>query len=543
MRQNRTHLWRRSIGGLHLVPANAISSLLGVRSRLGRKGLAGTKARASKRGIRAVSNGSWLTKSRFLAGEQCPKRLWQQCHAPLEDGPESSPITEMGLEVGRLGHRLFPNGAVAWTEGQTASQAIAATRAFVKDEAIPAIFEAALRSGRLFARVDILERGKRGTWNICEAKASTEVKDEHIDDVAFQLHVANEAGLKVSRVEIVHVNKDYVLKERGLEPKGYFRRVDVTAEAKKRLRDIPGIIKTFLKIVDKDCAPDIEPWMQCHDPYACEFLYRCTANKPKDWIFYLPRLGEKRGELLRARGIESIAKIPEDVGLTEKQAIIRDVYCTGRPYISSNLKSALRPFGPPAYYLDFETMSPAIPLYQGTRPYERLPFQWSLHKRDKKGDLQHSGFLADGGNDPREAFAESLLEKLASSTEPIIVYSSFERSTLNQLANVQKKHRQAIEGITARLCDLLAVMREHVYYADFGGSYSIKAVGPAIAPNIRYDDLDHVADGGAAASAFERIVSGSHKSEESNLRQALEEYCRRDTLAMVEIHSRLTKIK
>ena len=489
-----------------------------------------------------MSNGAWLTKSRFLAGKQCPKRLWQQCHAPLEDGNKSSPVTEMGLEVGRLAHRLFPNGAVAWTEGQSVSQAIAATRAFVSDEAIPAIFEAALRSGRLFARVDILERGKRGAWKICEVKASTEVKDEHIDDVAFQLHVANEAGLKISRVEIIHVNRDYVLKQKGLEPNRYFRRVDVTAEAKKRLSDIPGMIKTFLKIVDKDRAPDIEPWTQCHTPYDCEFLDRCTANKPKDWIFYLPRLGEKRGDILRAKGIESIAKIPEDVKLTEQQAIIRDVYRTGRPYISSGLKSALRPFGPPAYYLDFETMSPAVPMYPGTRPYERLPFQWSLHKRDKKGDLQHSGFLADGGNDPREAFAETLLEKLASSTEPIIVYSSFERSTLNQLAGVLKQHRAAIESITSRLCDLLAIMREHVYYADFGGSYSIKAVGPVIAPTIRYDDLDYVADGGEASWAFERIVSGSYKTEENKLRQALEEYCRRDTLAMVEIHSRLAKI-
>jgi predicted RecB family nuclease len=301
------------------------------------------------------------------------------------------------------------------------------------------------------------------------------------------------------------------------------------------------MIKTFLKVVDKKHAPDIEPWTQCHDPYTCEFLDRCTANKLKDWIFYLPRLGEKRGELLRAKGIESIAKIPEDMGLTEKQAIIRNVYRTGRPYISSGLKSVLRPFGPPAYYLDFETMSPAIPLYPGTRPY-RLPFQWSLHRRDKKGDLQHSGFLADGANDPREAFAESLLEKLVSSTDPIIVYSSFERSTLNQLASVLNQHRAAIEGITSRLFDLLAVMREHVYYADFGGSYSIKAVGPVIAPNISYDDLDYVSDGGAAAWTFERIASGRCDGRENILRQALEEYCRRDTLAMVEIHSRLIKI-
>lgn len=487
-------------------------------------------------------NGAWLTKSRFMAGKQCPKRLWQQCHSPLESGNELSPIIETGIRVGRLAQRLFPDGAVAWTEGQTRSEAIAATSALLKDESTPAIFEAALQSGELFARADILEKGQRGAWNICEVKSSAEVKDEYIDDIAFQLHVANEAGLKVSRVEIIHVNKDYVLKEQGLEPKHYFQRDDVTAEAKKRLRDIPGLIKTFSKIVDKDCAPNIEPWRQCHDPYDCEFLDRCTANKPNDWILHLPHLGVKRGELLRAKGIELIAKIPDDVELTEQQAIVRDVYRTGHPYISPGLKSALRPFGPPAYYMDFETMSPAVPLYLGTRPYERLPFQWSLHARDKDGDLQHFGFLADGRNDPREAFVKSLLERLAPSNEPIIVYSPYEGSTLNQIANVLKPHRKAINGITARLRDLLAIMRVHVYYAEFGGSYSIKNVGPVIAPNISYDDLDYVADGGAAAWAFERIASGRCRGEEDYLRRALEEYCRRDTLAMVEIHSQLAKV-
>ena len=159
-----------------------------------------------------------------------------------------------------------------------------------------------------------------------------------------------------------------------------------------------------------------------------------------------------------------------------------------------------------------------------------------------RSELQHCGFLADGRNDPREAFVESLLEKLASSTEPIIVYSSYEGSTLAQLANVLKQHCKAIKGLTTRLCDLLAIMREHVYYADFGGSYSIKDVGPVIAPNISYDDLDYVAEGGAAAWAFERIAAGQCDGEENILRRALEEYCQRDTLAMVEIHSRLEKI-
>ena len=167
-----------------------------------------------------------------MAGRQCPKRLWQQCHAPVEGENVSSPIIETGLEVGRFARRLFLDGKVSWSEGQTSYQAVSTTSVFVKDLTVSAIFEAALRSGNLFARADILERGPRGAWNICEVKSSTEVKDDHIDDVPFQLHVAKGAGLKISRVEIVHVNKDYVLNEQGLEPERYFRRIDVTAEAR-----------------------------------------------------------------------------------------------------------------------------------------------------------------------------------------------------------------------------------------------------------------------------------------------------------------------
>src|SRR5262245_43497006 len=173
----------------------------------------------------AVRNSSWLTKSRFLAGQQCEKRLWQQCHAPIAHAA-GSPFTEVGLEVGRLAHRLFPDGTLAWAEGQSAAQAIAATDSLLANENTPAIFEAALRSGRLYARVDILERVNRTSWKMCEVKSSTTVKQQHLDDVAFQLYVADEAGLNVGAVEIIHVNSDYVLKASGLEPACYFRRVD-----------------------------------------------------------------------------------------------------------------------------------------------------------------------------------------------------------------------------------------------------------------------------------------------------------------------------
>lgn len=183
-------------------------------------------------------------------------------------------------------------------------------------------------------------------------------------------------------------------------------------------------------------------------------------------------------------------------------------------------------------------MSPALPIYPGTGPYERIPFRWSLHHLSRTGDLTHSSFLADARHDPREAFAASLIAALGSSETPIVVYSHFERSTLRGLARILSHHENAIAGVISRLCDLLAVLRRNVYFPGSCCSYSIKDVAPVLASEISYNDPQHVADGNAAAWAFERIAAGHCDGDDSVLRRALQEYCRHDTLAMVRIHER-----
>ena len=180
--------------------------------------------------------------------------------------------------------------------------------------------------------------------------------------------------------------------------------------------------------------PDVEPGSQCGTPYACEFRDRCTANKPDDWISYLPYLTPARANALKALGIEAISAIPADFPLTWKQAIIRDATASGQPYVSPDLARLLRGYGPPACYLDFEAMMPPIPLYEGTRPYQTIPFQWSLHAATEDGVLHHREFLADGDSDPRRRFAETLIEALDAFDGPIIVYSAYEKTRLNELA-------------------------------------------------------------------------------------------------------------
>lgn len=486
-----------------------------------------------------------LTKSRYMAGNQCARRLWQQCHDRLtEEEADSSAAMIAGQEIGVLAHQLFPGGILVEAEPTQLRRAAEETRALMARKDVPAIFEATLIAGRHLVRIDVLERLPRQRWGIREVKSSTSVKDEHYEDAAFQLYVASEAGLTIGSVEMIHIDKTYALAAKGLELDKYFARVDITAAARQAQENIAKQARAHLRIIDRAAAPRIEPWHHCFSPYECEFLHRCTASHPDDWILNLPRLGEKTADELRRRGILSIADIPDDIALSHTQTIVQQAHKSGRPFVSPQLKAALMHTNPPAYYLDFEAMLPAVPVYEGTRPYQAIPFQWSLHHVGQKGKITHQEFLADGRQDPREEFTKTLLAALQGSDEPILVYSGYERTTLTALAQHLPKYRKQIGKVIDRLSDLLKVVKQHYYHSAFNGSYSIKAVGPTLAQSVDYDALDDVADGAAAASAFEALATGrATGSEAKRLRKALLRYCHLDTLAMIEVHRALRSLR
>ncbi len=306
------------------------------------------------------------------------------------------------------------------------------------------------------------------------------------------------------------------------------------------MKKVPVWAKEFFTVLRGE-NPVVEPSDHCHAPYTCEFWKRCTKDKPDDWVRHLPRLSAKKKEELRRKGIEAIRDIPEDFQLSKEQKIVRDVIVSGKEWLSKELASVLAAINPPCLYLDFETMSPAIPLYTGTRPYQRQPFQWSLHRLDEGGKLRHSEFLADGPDDPRRAFTESLIKELTGTAIPILVYSGFENSVLNDMAKLYPKLAKPISKIQKRLHDLLITVRGHYCHPKFVNNshsiYSIKSVGPVLAPRINYDNLKLVANGGDAASVFEALANGTIAAKDvKKKRRALLTYCKLDTKAMVRVH-------
>jgi len=460
-----------------------------------------------------------LSKSRYTAGLQCPRRLWLGRHRPdaaAQPDAARQAIFDMGHEVGVAAHALFPGGVLVDEPYYRHAAAEARTRALLADPDVPAIFEAAFTFAGVRIRVDLLERLSEGRFGLREVKASTAVKPEHVPDLAVQKFVLRGCGLDVASAELVHVDNSYVRGEGPIDWTRFFRRENLGRDVDATLAGVGRRVAEMHEVLALGEAPDEEPGRGCHQPYDCEFWAFCTADRSAEW-----RLSFKRADdVRRARWVEALR--------------------TGRPWVSAGLGRALGVFQPPVWYLDFETISPAIPLLPGTRPYQVVPVQWSLHQLGCDGSLEHREYLAPAGADPRPALAESLIDALRDDDEPIVVWSSYEDRVLGSLAGPLPEWTIALADVRGRLLDLHPLVRDHVYHPGFAGSFSLKSVAPALAPGFGYGDLEGVADGTAAAAALLRLQRGQvDEAEVSALRQALLTYCRRDTEALVRVHGAL----
>ena len=274
-----------------------------------------------------------LSKSKYIAGLQCPRRLWLACHEPDLGTPASESLAavfDQGAEIGRHARDLFPGGVLVDEEAWQHGQATARTRQLMADRNVGAIFEAAFVHAGVRVRVDVLERLGPRTWGLREVKQGASVKDVYLDDAAVQRFVVEGAGVRLRSVEIVHVNRDYVRGDDGIDWRHFFQRAEVNAETAALLPDVPARVRAFRRMLAKATAPDVEPSPHCFDPYGCEFWDHCTAAKPADWIVGgLPGLNGERLARLRDAGIERITDIPDDFRLGPAQARIRAAWLAG----------------------------------------------------------------------------------------------------------------------------------------------------------------------------------------------------------------------
>jgi len=275
--------------------------------------------------------------------------------------------------------------------------------------------------------------------------------------------------------------------------------------------------------------PMIEPGQHCHSPYECPFWDHCTKDKPARWIFHLPGSKQVVSKLVE-QGITTIDEIPAEATLSFSQQRVKD----NVEWVSPTLGTALRSIQYPVHHVDFETVMLAMPRFSLTRPYQSIPVQWSNHIEEESGDLTHHEFLHVEPTEPRKRWAEALIESLGDRGS-ICVYSAYEEAMMRQLAEAFPEFRSAFQAILKRVWDLHPVIKNHYYHPAFNGSYSIKAVLPAVAPALDYGDLAIQAGGQAAAEYYRMVFVETDWVERAEIREALLRYCARDTLALVEL--------
>jgi len=479
-----------------------------------------------------------LSKSRFIAGLQCLKRLYLEVHQPElagEPDEQSMAVFEQGYEVGRWAQKAFPGGVLIEAGPEEMDGALKQTEQAVGDKQHPSIFEATFTHDNILARVDILERLPRNKWRLIEVKSSTSLKDYYLYDVAIQRLILEGLGIKVVPC-LMHLNREYVYDGKQYELEKLFVIRDITKETAALEQKVKDLLREEWKVLARAKVPDIEPGSHCGNPFTCEFYEVCNKSLPVDHVANLPGISPKKLEELASQGIEFIGKIPKNFPLTERQRRAWECARTGKPWFGKGLKETLAGLRYPLYFMDFETLGVALPRYAGMSPYDQIPFQWSVHIQRKPGaELEHYEFLADDSDDPRPQFVKALCRVIGKKGSVLAYSSGFESGRLGDLAEWLPQYKDEIGKIQDRLWDLLPVMRAHVYHLEFRGSYSLKSVLPALVPDMSYDGME-VAEGNEAGLAWEKMVHSEVGSEERRgLEDALLAYCKQDTLAMARL--------
>ena len=482
-----------------------------------------------------------LSKTKYLSGLQCHKRLWLQLFQP-ELAEEADAATQMrfdeGNRVGEVARGLFPGGLLIDWEGYRHGRAMELTRQALSDASVPAIYEAALMHDDIRIRADILHRVGNGVFDLVEVKSATSVKEVYKPDLSIQLYVAQGSGLKIRRCRLMHIDNRYLYPGGEYDLAKLFRLKDITDIVQKLQPEIPERLAEIREALSRETPPKIEVGPHCSSPYACEFWQHC---KPEESDF--PLSGLYRGQSVRpkleAEGIDDVREIPEDFpGLTALNRRIVAAVKSGRPYLDPALAKVWSGLSFPLHFIDFETISPGLPRYAGTRPYQQIAFQWSHHKLKAGGTLTHAEFLHEGAGDPRSDFARALIESVGKKGS-ILIYSSFETTQLKSIALAYPALAPGLEQVMGRFVDLLPIVRKHVYHPDFHGSFSIKAVAPALSPAASYEGMA-ITDGSSATAAYLHMIDPANTAQQRDeMKDSLLQYCKQDTVAMVEIYRRL----
>ena len=480
-----------------------------------------------------------ISKSLYIRALQCPKSFWLYKNRPeLREVEEKETLFNRGYEVGDLAKKLFDGGVEIEFNPDDFRGMIKKTKELLDKENI--IYEATFSENGIFIMADILVRNGDG-WNMYEVKSSTNVKDYHIDDASIQWYaISNVINLK--KAFIVHINNEYE-KNGELEIDRLFKIEDITDKVLEKQKEIPKNLEKIEKILSLKEEPEISIGSHCFNPFECDFTHYCWNNIPEISVFNLYRMNFDKKMELYNKGIIDLEDVDEN-SLNKTQKIQIKTYKEKSVHIEKEkIENFLNKLTYPINFLDFETFQEAIPRFNKQKPYEQIPFQYSLHILYENGKLEHKEFLGDENQDPRAELIKNLINDLTDKGTILAYNKSFEIGVIKRLAKFAPEYEKKLLGLIERFEDLIEPFRNlGVYHYNFNGSFSIKSVLPALFPDdekLNYKNLGLIQNGGDAMDSFANL----HLIEDENLKKRIKEdllkYCKLDTFAMVKLLEKL----
>jgi hypothetical protein len=475
-----------------------------------------------------------LSKSRLISAWQCPRRLHLEKHHP-EYGVVSSQTESLfatGHRVGEIAQRLYGTPASVEIEfDKRTGLMVHRTHALIDNGADYPIFEATFRYEGVLVRADVLIPDGAG-WRIIEVKASTSVKDYHVLDCAIQDWVLRNSGIDVTRISLAHINNQFIYPGDD-DYDGLLVEHDLTDGVRTLEPTVLELVGEAREAVTGP-MPHVDVGTRCSSPYDCQFTNYCW---PTDSDYPIAGLGGGKARLGEyvALGYRDICDVPSEAISAETQQRIHRVTCSGRPEVLGGAREAFESLPFPRYYLDFETIGPAVPFWPGTRPYAPVAVQWSCHIEESPGEFRHEEFLDLSGDPPMRPLAEALIDVLGD-IGPVLMWTGYEATVIRNLGDLFPDLDAALGRIADRLYDMHPVVKQNYYHPKMLGSWSIKAVMPTISPDMDYAKLEGIREGTAASDGFiEAIGPETSPERKAELEAELRRYCRFDTEAMVEV--------
>lgn len=479
-----------------------------------------------------------LSKTKLMRGYQCHKCIYLTIHHKELEPPvtaDQQALFDQGHLVGEEARKRFSGGVLVDNKPWDFIGSLKRTRELLQQQT-RVIYEAAFEYKGCYARADIICYDvDTSRWLIYEVKSSTKVKEEHLNDVGLQAWIMAKSGLPIKQINIMHINNECHYPDLS----NLFQIEDVTEKLRSKYLEIGPKLNQIFETIRKDEVPQIDIGPHCTQPNECPFISHCWSEKhiPAMSVFNLPQIKDKKWQLYQEGQIALDQITTPD--LTPLQQRVIEVYQSKKRYLNKEgLKTALDTWKFPLVFLDFETIAPAIPRYFNTKPYQQVPFQFSAHIwPSPESTLLHKEYLHTDSSDPRPQLISHLLDACGTEGSIVSYYAQFESARISELAEFSPEQQAPLIKLNARMVDPLPLIREFVYDEQFHGSFSLKDVGPALlGTTFSYQGM-LVNDGSAAQRAFEEIINNNTSaSRKGELMNASLEYCRKDTLVMVELY-------